>query len=147
MKKFRFKDGAVITANTAEEAKKQHKVSASAKEFTVYVGGSEINDNLLTLEEAKKLADSYRNKGYDDVSVLNVTTNKVVAAFPFDKKEDKAEEYVLVPVNQIVNKSWLLKYKKLLIIGENTVGIKTGLKKEKLARTIQKMNKLIHEDI
>lgn len=95
MKKYMFKDGAIVEASCKEDAIKQHKVKA---------------------------------------------------AFPFEKKGEEKEEYLLVPVDKIVNKGWLLRFKKLLIIGENTIGIKTGLRKEKLARTLPKMNKLIHEE-
>jgi len=79
MKKFKFKDGLVITASTVEEAKSKHKVMAS-KTFTVYVGDGEVNDNLLSIEEARKIAKSYRNKGYDDVKIVDTKTNKVVSS-------------------------------------------------------------------
>lgn len=39
------------------------------KRFSVWVGGVEVNDYLLTKKEAEKLARSWRNKGYDDVSI------------------------------------------------------------------------------
>lgn len=39
------------------------------KRFTVWVGGSEINDNYLTEKEAKNLADKCRATGYDDVVI------------------------------------------------------------------------------
>ena len=37
--------------------------------FSVWVGGIEVNDVLLSEEEANKLADQWRAKGYDDVCV------------------------------------------------------------------------------
>lgn len=37
--------------------------------FTVWVGGGEVNDELLTKDQAEKLAEDYRSKGYDDVKV------------------------------------------------------------------------------
>lgn len=37
--------------------------------FTVWVGGVEVNDYLLSRSEAVALADSYKQDGYDDVSV------------------------------------------------------------------------------
>lgn len=40
--------------------------------YTVWVGGGEVNDVLLTKEKAEELAESYRSKGYDDVKVEEV---------------------------------------------------------------------------
>ena len=44
-------------------------VMKNEKRFSVWVGGVEVNDYLLTKKEAEKLARSWRNKGYDDVSI------------------------------------------------------------------------------
>ena len=41
----------------------------SHKIFTVWVGGSEVNDYLLSLREARELAKEWRSQGYDDVKV------------------------------------------------------------------------------
>ena len=41
--------------------------------YTVWVGGSEVNDNLLTRSEAEDLANEYREDGYDDVVVVDNT--------------------------------------------------------------------------
>ena len=79
MKKYTFKDGFKCFASTKEQAIAKHKVMAD-KTFTVYVGDGEVNDSLLTIEEARKLAKSYRNKGYDDVKIVDTKTNKVTAA-------------------------------------------------------------------
>lgn len=39
--------------------------------YTVWVGGTEVNDYYLNnLEDAKLLADSYIDEGYDDVYVM-----------------------------------------------------------------------------
>lgn len=43
------------------------------KEYTVWVGGVEVNDHYLTKGEAMDLADSYLKKGYDDVSFEKVS--------------------------------------------------------------------------
>jgi hypothetical protein len=146
MKQYTFKDGLKIVASTKSEAMRKHKVLAS-KDFTVYVGGDEVNDNLLSLEEAKKIADKYRKDGYDDVQVMNVKTNKVVASnATADKEEFVGGEYLLVPVESIVNKGWLLRFKRIMLMSENSVGIKKGMRKEKIARTLPKMMKLINED-
>lgn len=42
------------------------------KNYTVWVGGVEVNDEMLTKEEAEKLAQKYIADGYDDVQVENV---------------------------------------------------------------------------
>ena len=39
------------------------------KKYTVWVGGTEVNDYLLTKEDAKKLAEEYKKDGYDDVVI------------------------------------------------------------------------------
>ncbi len=39
------------------------------KEYTVWVGGVEVNDYYLTLERASELADEWREDGYDDVVI------------------------------------------------------------------------------
>lgn len=43
------------------------------KTWTVWVGGVEVNDNYLTLEEAERLRDDYLDEDYDDVIMENVT--------------------------------------------------------------------------
>jgi len=42
------------------------------KEWTVWVGGGEINDHLLTQDEATNLAQSWKDKGYDDAKIQRV---------------------------------------------------------------------------
>ena len=42
------------------------------KEFTVWVGGTEVNDYYLTKVDALALSDDYLNDGYDDVIVENI---------------------------------------------------------------------------
>ena len=39
------------------------------KSFSVWVGGSEVNDYYLTQDEAIKLAEKYIEDGHDDVSI------------------------------------------------------------------------------
>lgn len=67
------------------------------------------------------------------------------AAFPVE--EENVPEFLLVPTDKIVNKGWLLRFKKLRILSENKVAIKKGMKAEKKAMTIQKMIKYIEEDM
>ena len=39
--------------------------------YTVWAGGTEVCDEYLnSLEDAQRLADEYRNKGYDDVIIM-----------------------------------------------------------------------------
>lgn len=40
-----------------------------ADKYTVWVGGVEINDNLMPKEEAETFANLYRLRGYEDVHV------------------------------------------------------------------------------
>jgi hypothetical protein len=42
------------------------------KNYTVWVGGVEVNDYLMTFEKAQLLADVYIDDGYDDVQVEEV---------------------------------------------------------------------------
>lgn len=37
--------------------------------FSVWVGGIEVNDNLLTLDEAQRIAKNWLDEGYDDVQL------------------------------------------------------------------------------
>lgn len=37
--------------------------------FTVFVGGVEVNDYLLTLNEALRIRTHYQKQGYDDVAI------------------------------------------------------------------------------
>jgi hypothetical protein len=42
------------------------------KKFSVWVGGTEVNDQLLTREEAEILAFEYEDNGYDDAIIEEV---------------------------------------------------------------------------
>lgn len=42
------------------------------KEYTVWVGGIEVNDYYLTKEEAESLAFKYKDDGYDDVIIEKI---------------------------------------------------------------------------
>jgi len=44
--------------------------------YTVWVGGSEVNNYHLTLIEAEELADEYIEDGYDDVQIEKITGEK-----------------------------------------------------------------------
>lgn len=39
------------------------------KKYTVWVGGIEVNDYLMSKTDAEALAEEYREDGYDDVVV------------------------------------------------------------------------------
>lgn len=44
------------------------------KKFTVWVGGGEVNENYIySREEAEDIAQCWRDKGYDDVYVEEIT--------------------------------------------------------------------------
>lgn len=47
------------------------------QKYTVYVGGSEVNDHLLTWGGAVLLSQSWRLRGYDDVAIVDTNTNEV----------------------------------------------------------------------
>jgi hypothetical protein len=40
--------------------------------YTVFVGGFEVNDFLLSLKQAENLAAHYQGLGYDDVAIVKV---------------------------------------------------------------------------
>jgi hypothetical protein len=40
--------------------------------YTVWVGGVEVNDYLLTKDDAETLANEYKNENYDDVVIEKV---------------------------------------------------------------------------
>jgi len=42
------------------------------KEYTVWVGGVEVNDHYLTKEESEVLADSFKDGEYDDVIIEKI---------------------------------------------------------------------------
>lgn len=46
-----------------------------AEIYSVWVGGSEVNDYLLTLTEAEELAKQYTDEGYTDVATRKETDN------------------------------------------------------------------------
>lgn len=48
-------------------------MNVSAETFTVWVGGVEVNDRLLTHAKAQALANGYIDADYDDVHVVNVS--------------------------------------------------------------------------
>lgn len=43
------------------------------KTYTVWVGGVEVNDYLLALDEANKTLDFYKALGYDDAVIENMS--------------------------------------------------------------------------
>ena len=47
-------------------------MSNSTDIYTVWVGGGEINDYPLSLEDAQAVALDYKEQGYDDVHVEKV---------------------------------------------------------------------------
>ena len=48
-------------------------VKNNSSTYSVWVGGIEVNDVLLTKDEANDLASEYKAKGYDDVVIDDYT--------------------------------------------------------------------------
>ena len=42
-----------------------------SENYSVFVGGTEVNDYLLTKEQAENLAQEFIDDGYDDVEITN----------------------------------------------------------------------------
>lgn len=42
------------------------------KEYTVWVGGTEVNNYYLTKKEAENLAFEYEDDGYDDIIIEKI---------------------------------------------------------------------------
>jgi hypothetical protein len=40
--------------------------------WTVWVGGSEMDSHLLTLDQAQFVAEEWRRRGYDDIAIEKV---------------------------------------------------------------------------
>jgi len=40
--------------------------------YTVFVGGAEVCDYLVSKEQAESIAEQYQDEGYDDVAVMEV---------------------------------------------------------------------------
>ena len=45
--------------------------------YTVWVGGVEVNDYLLNKQEAESLAQEYKQQGYDDVAIDRYTNKQL----------------------------------------------------------------------
>jgi len=50
----------------------ESKLMKLTKVYTVWVGGTEVNDYLLSLADAEKVKQEYNNDGYDDVIIEKV---------------------------------------------------------------------------
>ena len=46
--------------------------------YTVWVGGTEVNENYIPLVKAKQIAKQYKNDGHDDVVIEEKTNQKIV---------------------------------------------------------------------
>ena len=51
-------------------------MKSKQQQWTVWVGGGEVNDYYLTKREAKELAQEYKDDGYDDVYIEYVNTQE-----------------------------------------------------------------------
>jgi hypothetical protein len=54
-------------------------------EYTVWVGGVEVNSHLLTQAKARALAKRYLADGYEDIQVVNTTTNIVLMKYEWSR--------------------------------------------------------------
>ena len=45
----------------------------NTKTWTVWVGGGEVTEHTVTLEEARNIAEHWLEKGYDDTYIDNIT--------------------------------------------------------------------------
>jgi len=52
--------------------KKSYAFTVEPKEYSVWVGGSEVNDYSLPLDKALLIASQWQDNGYDDVEVVAV---------------------------------------------------------------------------
>ena len=60
-----------------EQARFNYRMSSiSNTKYTVWVGGTEVNDSLLEYDDAMEIADSYKKKGHTDVIVECVEYNE-----------------------------------------------------------------------
>lgn len=74
-----FLNGNPIQSNLFLEIIKsgqQKYIDETKKEYSVWVGGTEVNDVLLTKNEALALVEKYTNDGYDDVELDKVEDSK-----------------------------------------------------------------------
>ena len=55
---------------------KNKKVNTPTKTYTVWVGGTEVTDYLLTKDEAIATATVFIEDNYDDVCIFNVKEKK-----------------------------------------------------------------------
>lgn len=46
-------------------------------QYTVFVGGMEVNDFSLNLSDAKQVRQYYLKQGYDDVQIVELETGRV----------------------------------------------------------------------
>jgi len=44
----------------------------SEKNYSVWIGGVEVNDYFLTKKEAEEIAKIYRQKGYEDIVIEKI---------------------------------------------------------------------------
>ena len=60
-----------------EQARFNYRMSSIPNtKYTVWVGGTEVNDSLLEYDDAMEIADSYKKKGHTDVIIECVEYNE-----------------------------------------------------------------------
>ena len=76
-----------------------------------------------------------------------IDQHKATAANKVASAQEEGQCFVLVPRDMLVNKNLILRCKKLWIKDARTVGVQEGLKHSKPARTLDRVIKLINEDM
>ena len=72
-------------------------VKGSEMEYSVWVGGTEVNDNYLAYDEAVRLYDKYKAQGYDDVQ-LDARIKEITAS-RLSKAISKPSKIYLFSIN------------------------------------------------
>ena len=106
-------------------------------EYTVWVGGTEVNDNWLTYDEAKVLYDKFKAQGYDDIQL----DARIKQDIPTDSKLI-SKEFHGIDWDKINEESEEEKYEKLEVAYGH--GGEAGLAKA-LGMTEPQLNDIIDE--
>ena len=106
-------------------------------EYTVWVGGTEVNDNWLTYDEAKVLYDKFKAQGYDDIQL----DARIKQEIPTDSKLI-SKEFHGIDWDKINEESEEEKYEKLEVAYGH--GGEAGLAKA-LGMTEPQLNDIIDE--
>jgi hypothetical protein len=62
----------IVNNDSRQGETTKKNIGETMKEYTVWVGGGEVNDYYLPLKEAKQVAQYYKDNDYDDVVIEQV---------------------------------------------------------------------------